>query len=129
MLKWSSEYLVNHPEIDQEHQSLFELLNRFYQGLSDGSPKEKLANLIKGLIDYAKIHFSNEEAYMQSINFPKLDAHRKEHEAFLKKASEFYEKYKDGKLILSLEVTNFIKTWISHHIMTEDRQYAEFAGL
>lgn len=129
MLIWNSDYQINHPQIDQEHQSLFELLNKFYQGLSDGSSKEKLASLIKGLLDYAKVHFSNEEAYMRSINYPNLEAHQKEHEAFMKKASEFYEKYMNGKLILSLEVTNFIKNWITHHIKTEDRQYAEFAEL
>ena len=129
MLTWSSDYQINHQQIDNEHQSLFELLNKFYQGLSDGSSKEKLARLIKGLLDYAKVHFSNEEAYMLSINFPGRDAHKKEHEAFIKKASEFYAKYMDGKLILSLEVTNFIKNWITHHIKTEDRKYAEFAEL
>jgi hemerythrin len=129
MLKWNSEYLVNHPEIDQEHKSLFEMLNKFYLGLSDGSSKEKLASLIKGLLDYAKEHFANEEAYMQSINFPGLEAHRKAHEAFIEKDSAFHKKYMNGKLILSLEVTNFIKTWITHHIKTEDRQYAEFAEL
>lgn len=129
MLKWSQEYQLNHPQIDLEHQSLFNMLNDFYQGLSDGSSKERLAQLIKGLLDYAKIHFENEEVYMQSINFPGLKAHQKEHQAFLEKASEFYEKHINGKMILSLEVTNFIKGWISHHINSEDRQYAIHAKL
>ncbi|MFW5754909.1 MAG: hemerythrin domain-containing protein, partial [Marinilabiliaceae bacterium] len=70
----------------------------------------------------------NEEKYMESIGFPDLDNHRKEHEAFMKKASEFYDKYQSGKLILSLEVTNFIKEWITNHIKQEDKQYAVFAG-
>ncbi|MFW6042767.1 MAG: bacteriohemerythrin [Marinilabiliaceae bacterium] len=128
MIKWTSEYKMNIPEIDKEHYSLFEKLNEFYHGLEDGSSKERLGQLIKGLLDYAKVHFSNEEKYMESIGFPDLDNNREEHEAFIKKASEFYDKYQSGKLILSLEVTNFIKEWISNHIKQEDKQYAIFAG-
>ena len=128
MIKWTSEYEVKIPEIDNEHYSLFEKLNEFYQGLEDGSSKERLGQLIKGLLDYAKVHFSNEEKYMESIGFPGLDKHREEHEAFIQKASEFYDKYQSGKLILSLEVTNFIKEWITNHIKEEDKQYAIFAG-
>ncbi|MFW5890422.1 MAG: bacteriohemerythrin [Marinilabiliaceae bacterium] len=128
MIRWTSEYQMNIPEIDKEHYSLFEKLNQFYQGLEDGSSKERLGQLIKGLLDYAKIHFSNEEKYMESIGFPELDNHREEHEAFIKKASEFYDKYQSGKLVLSLEVTNFIKEWITNHLKQEDKQYAVFAG-
>jgi len=46
----------------------------------------------------------------------------------IKWTSEFYDKYQSGKLILSLEVTNFIKEWITNHIKQEDKQYAIFAG-
>lgn len=129
MIKWSPEYMLNHPKIGKEHQKLFEMLNAFYQGIKDGSSKKKLAELIKGLLDYSNIHFANEEAYMESIGFPDIDKHKEEHEAFTRKATDFYNKYTSGKMILSLEVTNFIKDWISHHIKNEDRQYAAFAEL
>ena len=127
IVKWSTDYQVNNTEIDKEHQSLFDILNDFYKGIQDGSSKEKLARLIEGLLEYAQIHFTHEEEYMQSVNFPGLDAHKKEHEAFMKKTNKFYEKYTSGKLLLSLEVTNFIKEWITHHIKNEDKKYAVFA--
>ncbi|WP_016778656.1 bacteriohemerythrin [Anaerophaga thermohalophila] len=127
ILKWTEDLSVDHEQLDKEHQSLFEMLSDFYEGIQNGSSKEKLASLIKGLLDYAQIHFTNEEEYMQSVNFPELDDHKKEHEAFMQKANEFYEKYTSGRLILSLEVTNFIKEWITHHIKNEDKKYAVFA--
>src|SRR5690554_6641341 len=126
MIKWSSDYQVNHPEIDKEHQRLFKMLNEFYQGIQDGSSKEKLARLIRGLLEYAQTHFSHEEEYMKSIGFPYLLQHKEEHKAFIQKANAFYEKYTTGKLILSLEVTNFIKEWITNHIKKEDKKYADF---
>ncbi|MGQ1890731.1 bacteriohemerythrin [Thermophagus sp. OGC60D27] len=126
MIKWKSDYSVNQPNIDQEHQSLFRMLNQFYQGIKDGSSKERLAQLIKGLLEYAQNHFSHEERFMQSIGYPRLQTHRKEHHAFIQKVNEFYDKYSSGRLILSLEVTGFIKDWITNHILNEDKKYADF---
>jgi hemerythrin len=44
------------------------------------------------------------------------------------KITEFYEKIKQDQLILSLEVTNFLKTWLINHIKGVDQQYAKFAN-
>lgn len=126
MIEWTTEFSVENPKIDDEHKELFKLLDDFYEGIQNGSSKEELGNLIKGLLDYANFHFSNEEAYMESIGFPNLKKHKQEHKEFIGKATDFYEKHSSGKLILSLEVTNFIKNWITNHIKSEDKQYAAF---
>ena len=124
MIIWSDEFKLNIPHIDQEHQSLFDALNRFYEGLKQKAPKESLNSLIVELIDYAKNHFANEENYMMASGFKNIDNHIKEHRAFVEKAEEFYQKISEGKLLISVEVTNFIKDWITHHIKTEDMQFA-----
>ncbi|WP_010663304.1 bacteriohemerythrin [Marinilabilia salmonicolor] len=129
LIKWTEDLSVGHETLNQEHQKWIAILNDFYQGLADGSSKEKLTGLIKGLLDYAKVHFSNEEEYMRSIHFPGLERHQQEHGEFIEKATEFYEKFSTGKMLLSIEVTNFIKNWISNHIKAEDKQYARHAGL
>ncbi|PWE01219.1 bacteriohemerythrin [Marinilabilia rubra] len=128
MIEWTTEFSVENPKIDDEHKELFKLLDDFYQGLQNGSSKEELGNLIKGLLDYANFHFSNEEDYMKSIGFPNLEKHKKEHKEFIGKATDFYDKHTSGKLILSLEVTNFIKKWITNHIKSEDKQYAAYVA-
>jgi hemerythrin len=73
--------------------------------------------------------YCNEEAYIKSIAFPGIETHNEKHKAFISKAGDFYERFTSGKLILSIEVTNVIKEWITHHIKTENKQYAVFAGL
>ena len=72
IVKWSTDYQVNHPEIDKEHQSLFEMLNDFYEGIQNGYSKEKLASLIKGLLEYAQIHFTHEKSTCNLSTFPSL---------------------------------------------------------
>ncbi|TCO10536.1 bacteriohemerythrin [Natronoflexus pectinivorans] len=127
MIKWNDNFSVNNQTIDNEHQSLFKALNDFYEGLRNKASNENMSRLIENLINYTKTHFTNEEDFMRSINYPKIEDHIKEHREFIAKTEDFYTKFKSGKLLVSFEVTNFIKDWITNHIMTEDKQYAAFA--
>jgi hemerythrin len=128
MIQWTSSFSVNHPQLDQEHQALFHALNQFYTGIQNSVPKERMYKLIEDLLKYAKTHFDNEEKHMEAIKFPGLEKHKQEHRAFESKTSDFYSKYKSGKLLMSVEITNFIKDWITHHIKTQDYQYARFGA-
>lgn len=125
-IKWSDDFSVNNKSIDSEHQSLFNALNQFYEGIRNNASKESMELLLSKLIEYARVHFKNEEVYMKQLGFPGLESHALEHEAFIKKAEEFSSKFKEGKLLLSVEVTNFIKDWITNHIKKQDKQYSAF---
>ncbi len=123
---WTNKLSVGNADIDREHQQLFGLLDDFYQGIKEGSPKLKLQELIQGLLDYTRVHFAREEQYMQRIQYPHLEHHREQHQMFINKANEFYDKITNGKLILSLEVTNFLKNWLVEHIKGADQSYAKY---
>jgi hemerythrin-like metal-binding protein len=92
----------------------------------ENSPKERLEELILGLVNYTKTHFNNEELHMSNMNYPELEAHRKMHKSFVDQVNNYYERLKAGKLILSIEVTNFLKDWLVNHIKGSDQQYAAF---
>jgi len=123
---WTEDLSVNDLSIDNEHKHLFDLIDNFYKSIKDNSPKERLEELILGLVDYTKTHFANEEAYMQKMNYPDLEAHKRLHDAFIDKVHNYYERLKGGKLILSIEVTNFLKDWLTNHIKGTDQQYVLF---
>ncbi len=126
MFRWTNEYSVNVPELDKEHQFLFEALNDFYEGLKQGVPKENLNKLVDSLVDYTQFHFRHEEEIMTAANYPGLENHKNEHRQFIEKALEFSTKFKEGKLLISLEVTGFIKDWIVNHILNEDKKYSSY---
>lgn len=128
MIKWTNEYSVNMPELDKEHQFLFSALNDFYEGLKQGASKENLNKLVDNLVHYTQLHFKHEEEIMRSVNFPEIDQHIKEHQEFLEKAMQFSNKFKTGKMIISVEVTNFIKDWIATHILNEDKKYRSYVA-
>ncbi len=128
MYKWTTDLAVNNQLIDSEHQHLFELLDRYYLGLKGDKDKMELLQLVKGLIDYAQIHFNDEEALMLRIGYPDLKAHQQLHQQFMRRVNDFYEKLQSGKLILTLEVTNFVKNWLVAHIKSEDVKIGIFAN-
>jgi hemerythrin len=128
LIKWTEDLSVGHETLDQEHQKWIAILNDFYQGLKDGKSKEKLIELVVAMLDYTKYHFSSEEKYMKSINFPDFDEHKEKHDFYVNRITEFHDKIKERKMILSLEVTNFLKTWLINHIKGTDQNYARFAN-
>ena len=128
MIRWTSEFSVGVPEMDKEHQYLFSALNDFYEGLKQGAPKENLNKLVDNLVYYTKLHFAHEEKIMKTAEYPGYENHKDEHRDFIEKATEFQQKFNDGKLLVSLEVTGFIKDWITNHIMTEDKKYTGFVN-
>lgn len=128
LIKWTEDLSVGNETLDKEHQKWVAILNNFYQGLMEGKSKEKLSELIVAMLDYTKYHFANEERYMKSINYPDFAEHKEKHDFYVSRITEFYEKVKNGKMVLSLEVTNFLKTWLINHIKGTDQNYARFAN-
>lgn len=122
MINWAPALSVNVNIIDMQHKKLFDMINSFYENISKGSSKEKLLEIINAMKDYTVVHFSTEEKYMKLHNYPGYDDHKSEHDKFVEKVISFEERYKNGKLLLSLEVTTFLKEWILDHIMKTDKK-------
>ena len=71
MYEMKKEYFTNIPLIDEEHAQLFAYANQIYELLQDDFIADKYDNirdLLQKLMDYAKKHFADEEAYMEREN-------------------------------------------------------------
>jgi hemerythrin len=123
IITWNEELSVGIESIDNQHKKLIDLVNAFYDSITEASSKVKILELIQELKKYTVYHFSTEEKYMKEYDFAYYEAHKKEHDAFVKTVLDFEERYKTGKLILSLEITGFIKDWIKKHILGTDKKY------
>ena len=124
-MEWTENFSVKVPSIDEQHKKLFGLINDFYSGFNEKSIKERMTELIKGLKDYALYHFSTEEKYMEMYNSPGYKNHKKEHEIFIEKIADISERYESGRLVVSLEITNFMKDWLTNHILGTDKKYSQ----
>lgn len=122
-VRWKEELSVSNTQIDNQHKELFRLINEFYNGVVKQSGKEAMSKVIFDLEDYVQMHFSSEEEKMQKAGYPLFKEHKAEHEKFIATVADFRKRYSEGRLLLSLEVTAFIKNWITDHISKTDQQY------
>lgn len=126
LFSWKDQYSVKVKEIDNQHKMLIGILNELYEAMLAGEAKEVIGGTIKSLADYTGVHFSYEETLMKKHNFPGYQEHKNIHTQFIAKVADFQDKHKQGKLMLSMEVMNFLKDWLKNHINGIDKKYADF---
>jgi len=63
---------------------------------------------------------------MKKYGFDGYEVHKAEHDEFIAKVSEVEEKFNSGKLVLSIEVTIFLKDWLKNHVQGTDKKYSDF---
>ncbi len=69
---------VGHPEIDDEHRNLIEIVNDIVSARHEGN-LEKCRVLILHFADSMKKHFRREEEILKEAGFPRLDEHKEHH--------------------------------------------------
>lgn len=122
-MEWTEELSVNVKEIDDQHRKLIALINKLHDAMKAGQGKVALEGTLQELADYTVYHFQTEEKYMQKFNYPRLPSHKTEHGAFVKKVVDFQKEFAENRLGLTLDLMNFLRDWVNHHIKETDKQY------
>jgi hemerythrin len=125
-LNWNESLSVKIVSIDDQHKKLIELINKFYDQVNHRTNDENISILIKGMKEYTQMHFNTEEQYMKKFSYPDYLTHKKEHDLFISKVADVDEKFNKGKVVLSFEITSFLKDWIKNHIQGSDKKYTDF---
>ena len=126
LVTWSNEYNVGVEEIDNQHRSLVDLINQIWQSIVFQADREKTFELMGRLEHYTVAHFAAEEAYMEAIGYPDLEAHKEIHKQFVARiAQEKHLVESGGQLTLGL--MEFLKQWLLQHIMGTDMNVGRFA--
>jgi len=126
LIEWTTDYAVNIPEIDGEHQNLFAMINRLHEALLNGQGTQLLSALLTELTQYVQEHFSHEETLMVASHYPALEAHLQQHRALQRKVRTLVERLARGEVTMTIELTLFLSEWIRKHTMTTDRRFGDF---
>lgn len=129
MYEMKDEYLTGIEFIDNEHRRLFEIAEETYQLKNAEFIPDKydqIKNLLNELKEYTLIHFSHEEAYMQSIGYKKLFTQKIQHESFINwleehEFSNINEEFEDQDAMIDNILTH-LTDWLVNHILETDKQ-------
>ena len=122
VFSWSNLYQLNVSSMDEEHRTLIEKMNSFLLSLNSNNHAQITA-AFNDLAGFTVKHFQDEEEYMESINFPDLDNHKKIHKDLIEKVLNYKEGLAKGKLNKQV-ISNFLKNWLALHIVGQDKKYA-----
>lgn len=123
---WSSRFETGIPVIDQQHQALFEAVNKLADSFKSGTASAQVKASMDFLVKYTVEHFQTEEKFMKEMGYPKLSSHMAEHAQLVAKAKDLQARLTEGKPV-TVEVTAFLADWLKHHINEVDMGYVEFA--
>ena len=123
---WESKLNLGIRKIDEDHQSLVDILNKTYNAIILDSQPAELEAIIEKLADYTTYHFTAEERLMTEHSFSGRNHHFLEHEAFSRNVLDFQDKCSRGESEIAMDVLVFLRGWLVNHILKVDREYAAF---
>ena len=125
-IRWSEEYSVGHPQMDQEHQEIVEGINvlvGYCLRESDAPQKEQVLVTLLDLQDLVIDHLAAEESLLEVSNYPERVKHFESHHDHWDHLSRAY----NGKFgFHRIEaITRVLLRWWERHILVEDMAYKE----
>lgn len=122
-LIWKDEYSIGHYQTDHEHKELVSLANKVIKFSNDREGVETIRNALRALNDYCKIHFRNEEMYMERIGYPDLEHHKQCHEELIERMTSAVTST-DNLNDLVHQLKRLMVVWVVEHIINEDKKIA-----
>lgn len=124
-IKWHDRFNIGVDSIDKAHQRLFSIVGKLIN-LNEDTEKQQHAcrEGIKYFKNYTIKHFADEEAYMQSIQYPQYEMHKRLHDNMRDKTIPALEHELEEQQYSTESIQHFLGIcigWLDGHIMIEDR--------
>lgn len=123
---WLPSYSVGIAAIDEQHRGLLSLINQLHQAMLDRLSKSVMGSILVQLEEYTQLHFAFEEALMTRYDYPGYQSHRKIHTEMRAKVLALRDDHAQGRIVISLKVMEFLKEWLTSHILGVDQLYKDF---
>eukprot|EP01065_Artemidia_motanka_P032772 TRINITY_DN39754_c0_g1_i1.p1 TRINITY_DN39754_c0_g1~~TRINITY_DN39754_c0_g1_i1.p1 ORF type:complete len:1084 (+),score=340.47 TRINITY_DN39754_c0_g1_i1:131-3382(+) len=123
----ASEYGVGHPDVDSDHQKLFDLVNSIVEAMRSCDIMQVRA-AIEGVRAYSQYHFDREIDMLSrcpEYSAPELEDHKRQHSAFVSRIQEFERDIAEEDLAACYEIVSgglldYLKEWLARHIKLTD---------
>ena len=123
--EWKKQFNIGVDSIDNAHRKLFSIVRKLcYLSEIENNGQWACGEGIKYFKSYAIKHFTDEEAYMQSIGYSGYEMHKRLHDDMRYKALPALEKDLSESGYSQESIRHFLGIclgWLTAHIMIEDR--------
>ncbi len=123
-LTWSAELDTGINVIDKQHRVIVDYINQLDDARANGHKRAIVGNVIEDLIDYTISHFGFEESMQEEANYPFSKAHKRVHELFIRRVSDYQTRFKQGEDV-SEELHQLMFHWLFSHIQGDDGDYVD----
>jgi hemerythrin len=117
--EWQDFYTVGEERIDEQHRTLFTMINELAGDLPDRAER------LDKLLEYARYHFTAEEAILDARGYARLNDQRSEHRKLLHELERLM-KSADAAIHRGQSPNTFFKDWLINHTLLEDRRFKDF---
>ena len=118
--------------IDGQHKELIDKINKLLDSCEVGNDKLTAIKTLDYLADYTDFHFGEEEKLQESISYPGIEQHKKEHEKLRRVVEELHEMLEEQEgptETFVAQVQENVINWLYNHIKGFDRSVAEYKNM
>ena len=118
--------------IDGQHKELIDKINKLLDSCEVGNDKLTAIKTLDYLADYTDFHFGEEEKLQESISYPGIEQHKKEHEKLRRVVEELHEMLEEQEgptEAFVAQVQENVINWLDNHIKGFDRSVAEYKNM
>ena len=125
LVEWSESLSVGIAKVDEQHRKLIQMMEELDQAIRNNEGPEVVEDVLTNIFNYAQAHFAAEEELFRKYKYPEMALHELEHQRFIAKAFAFKERLNAKKPGLSIELLNFLSSWVLNHIELTDKRYVK----
>jgi hemerythrin len=112
-----------------QHAYVAKLVATLRDARTNGAPTPDVATRIDEVLEAVRAHFLSEEEQMQKYGYPKIDAHRQQHETFTRRLVVLRAECKSGDPDLVSMFLESLEHWFAAHEQNADADVLAFLGL
>jgi len=120
-LQWTEEHSVYLPELDEEHQAMFRLLEELRHAFVEGAPAVDLESKLQRLASEVNVHFRHEERLMREASYPQVEWHKRQHATARAQLALLADSIRAGERASIFESLEAMAKWARDHTTVADR--------
>ncbi|MGL5631872.1 MAG: bacteriohemerythrin [Azovibrio sp.] len=122
-IQWESSLNTGIDVIDKQHMRIVDYINQLELAQQTGN-RAVVGGVLDELVDYTLSHFAFEESLQEEAGYKYCKPHKKVHELFVRRVSEYQERFNLGDDVAG-EILKLLSSWLINHIKRDDADYVD----